>query len=136
VAYGTNQIDQYRKGAVTGASPLQLVIMLYDGGLRFMEAGKRAMSQGDTYEQNQQLVKAQAVIAELMSCLDLKGGSDVARNLLALYAFCYNRLVEANLGDEPHGIDECIRVLSELRDSWVQIETAARASKIEAGHAA
>ena len=45
MAYGTN-IEQYRKSSVSSASPLRLVVMLYDGALRFMEAGKHAMNTG------------------------------------------------------------------------------------------
>lgn len=119
-------VQEYQKGAVNGASPIQLVIMLYDGALRFMEAGKHAMSQGDLERQNTNLQKAQKILMELLSCLDMERGAEIATNLLALYTYALNELVEANMKDEPDGIERAMRVLSELRESWVEIDKATR----------
>ena len=73
-------VDEYRKNAVNGASPLQLVIMLYDGAIRFCELGRAAMASGDRFAQNTNLVKAQRILTELTSCLDMKQGGEVAKN--------------------------------------------------------
>ena len=115
---------EYRKGAVNGASALQLVIMLYDGALRFMEAGKHAMEQQDIPKQNVSLQNAQRIVMELMSCLDLKQGGEVAKNLLALYTYILNQLVEANMKDQPEPITRCIQIMSDLRESWSHVEKA------------
>lgn len=115
-------VQEYQKGAVNGASPLQLIIMLYDGALRFMEAGKHAMQTGDLEKQNQSLQKAQKIVMELMACLDMQEGGDIARNLLALYTYALDQLVQANVGDDPSGIDRSIKIFSELRESWAEIE--------------
>ena len=115
-------IQEYQKGAVNGASPLQLVIMLYDGALRFMEAGKHAMIGKDLEKQNQNLQRAQKIVVELMACLDMQQGGEVAKNLLALYTYALEQLVQANLKDSPDGIDRSIRVFSELRESWAEVE--------------
>lgn len=119
-------IDQYRKSAVSTASPLQLVIMLYDGAIRFMESAKSAMREGDLYKQNQACQKAQKIIAELISCLDMQRGGEVAQNLFALYTFAYNRLVEANMEDKEDYISQAQRVLTDLRESWTALESAQR----------
>lgn len=119
-------VDKYRKSAVAGASPLQLVVMLYDGCLRFMEAGKRAIQDRDLEKQNDSLQRAQRIIAELMSTLDMEKGGDVSQNLLSLYTFAYNRLVEANIEDNPDYVDHAIQVMSGLRESWVQLESSSR----------
>lgn len=117
-----SSIDQYRKSSVSSASPLQLVVMLYDGALRFMEAGKHAMQKRDVFAQNENITKAQRIISELLSTLDLDQGGEVASNLLSIYTYVYDRLVEANIEDKPEVIDECMTILSELRESWVAIE--------------
>ncbi len=119
-------LDQYRKAAVTSASPLQLVVMLYDGALRFIESGRRAMADGDLYRKNEDLVRAQKIIAELMSCLDMEKGSEIAHNLLGLYSFCYDRLVAGNLSDDPAPLAEAAQVLTELRQSWAALEEQLR----------
>lgn len=125
-------MNQYQKTAVVGASPLQLVIMLYDGAIRFMNTGKVAMVEKRTFEQNEALQKAQKIVVELLSCLDMNKGGDVAKNLFALYTFAYNELIAANLEDQPAKIDTAIRVLTELRESWVQLDANTRSQSTEA----
>lgn len=122
-----SSIDQYRKSAVNGASPLQLVVMLYDGALRFMEAGRHAMLRKEVYSQNENLTKAQRIVSELLSTLDMQQGGEVAKNLSAIYTYVYDRLVEANIEDKPELIEECTTIFSELRESWVELEAKTRA---------
>lgn len=122
-------VQEYRKGAVNGASPVQLVIMLYDGALRFMEAGRHAILEKDLEKQNQSLQRAQKIVMELMSCLDMENGGEIATNLLALYTYALEQLVQANLKDDPEAVDRTIRIFSELRDSWVEIEKSVKAGK-------
>jgi flagellar secretion chaperone FliS len=99
--------------------------MLYDGALRFMEAGKKAMVDGNRERQNANLQKAQKIVTELMACLDMDRGGEIAKNLLGLYSYVLNELVQANVEDDPQGIDRCLRVMSELRESWSQVAKAA-----------
>jgi len=124
-------VQEYRKSSVNGASPLQLVIMLYDGALQRMEAGKHAILQKDLQKQNQHLQQAQKIVMELMSCLDMKKGEDVAKNLLSLYTYVLNQLIQANVKDDPEPIDRSMRVLSDLRESWVKIEQHKRMPQSE-----
>lgn len=100
--------------------------MLYDGALRFMEAGKHAMAHRDIPKQNDSLQRAQKIIMELMSCLDMKDGGEIATNLMALYTYVLNELIDANVSDKPEGIERAIRVMGDLRDSWAQVEGRVR----------
>ena len=126
MAYGNSSIDQYRKSAVTTASPLQLVIMLYDGALRFIDNAKTALDEGDRFKQNYASQKAQKIVAELMACLDMQKGGEIAQNLFALYTFVYNRLVEANMEDRKDYYQQAEKVLADLKSSWVRIESSQR----------
>jgi flagellar protein FliS len=135
LAYSSS-IDQYRKSSISAASPLQLVVMLYDGALRFMEAGKHAMAKGDTYAQNDNLTKAERIVTELLSTLDMTQGGEVAENLFSLYTYVYNSLVEANIEDKPEKIAECVQIFSDLRESWVELERTLRDSAKGDGRAA
>ncbi|MCH7944420.1 MAG: flagellar export chaperone FliS [Armatimonadetes bacterium] len=104
-----------------------------------MEAGKHAMQSGDIYAQNENVQKAQRIIAELMATLDMEQGGEVAGNLSSLYSYIYNRLVEANMDDRPEHIDECVRLLRDLRESRAELETESKAhdgQAKEAGDAA
>jgi len=110
--------------------------MLYDGALRFMEAGKHAMLAKDLEKQNQNLQRAQKIVLELMSCLDMQHGAEIAKNLLALYTYSLQQLVEANVKDDPTGIDRSIKVFSELRESWVEIDKTVKANAENQSNAA
>lgn len=113
---------QFREHAVQSASPLQLVVMLYDGAIKFCDQGLVAMEKRDLDGQNNTLQRAQRIILELMSCLDTERGGEVAKNLLALYTYCINQLVEANIHDTKEPIRRVKKILNELRDSWVSLE--------------
>lgn len=123
--YNAN-IDHYRKSSVSGATPLQLVIMLYDGALRFLKQAQRAIQQDDLYHKNENLTKAQRIVAELLSCLDMEKGGEIAKNLFALYSYVYDQMVQANLNDDLEAIERSVKVLSDLRTSWVQLEEQAK----------
>lgn len=122
-------VDTYRQNAVQTASPLQLVIMLYDGAIRFCEMAKTAMSEGDLFNQNHYIQKAQRIVLELTSCLDLNQGGDIGKNLFSLYTFCYDELVAANLADKPENLDAVIAVLKDLREGWMEIEQTHRTQR-------
>jgi flagellar secretion chaperone FliS len=125
LAYG-NAANAYRKNATLGASPVQLIVMLYDGALRFMEEGKSAIIAKDFETQNTKLQRSQKIIIELMSSLDMKKGGEISKNLLSLYTFVLNELVDANLMDDPKRVDNAARTMSDLRESWVEVDKIVR----------
>ena len=109
--------QEYRKNAVNGASPLQLIVMLYDGALKFMDAGRAAMVGKDIPKQNQMLQKAQKIVMELMSCLDMEQGGEIARNLSALYVYCMRCIIEAR-ADNTAMLDEAERHITRITEAW------------------
>ncbi|MBX3118179.1 MAG: flagellar export chaperone FliS [Fimbriimonadaceae bacterium] len=123
MAYNKSALE-YKKNAVNGASPLQLIVMLYDGALRFMEAGKHHMKERNLEKQNDSLQKAQRIVLELMASLDMEKGGEIAKNLFSLYGYVTNELITANINDDPVPIDRSIKVLSDLRESWVALESS------------
>ncbi len=106
-----------------GASPVQLVVMLYDGAIRFMEEGKRAMEERNYEVQNAKLQRAQKIVMELMGSLDFAQGGEVAKNLLKLYEFVLAELVEANITDDPQRISNAQHTMRELREAWAAIQS-------------
>ena len=120
LAYG-NHAQEYRKNAVLGASPAQLVVMLYDGALRFTEAGRIAMRAKDISRQNDALQRAQKIVVELLSTLDREKGGEIASNLASLYTFVLDKLMEANVYDRESALDEAMGPIRELREAWAEI---------------
>lgn len=122
MAASYRQGRDYVRSQVETASQTQLVLMLYDGAIRFLSVGRERMISGKIEEKNRYLVKAQRVISELLSALDREKGGEVASNLHRLYAYMLQRVVEANLHDKPEVIVEVIDLLRELRTSWEEID--------------
>ncbi|MCS6831751.1 MAG: flagellar export chaperone FliS [Armatimonadota bacterium] len=124
----TSPYDVYQRTQVDTASPARLVVMLYDGAIRFLRQGQAAMQQGDREKQNHYLVRAQRIIAELASSLNMEEGGEIAVNLMALYQFMHEQLVLANLQDDVDKVQKVRQMLESLREAWTQVEIAARES--------
>ena len=117
--------DSYRKVATQTATPGQLVLMLYDGALGFLEKAKTGFDYKDPLLFNQtinnNLVRAQAIIHELNAALDMRAGGEVASNFRQLYNYFYRRLGEANRKKQREPIDEISARLRTIRESWAQM---------------
>jgi flagellar protein FliS len=120
-----NPCHSYRQVATQTASPGQLVLMLYDGALRFLEQARRAFASDDPLEFNQTInnnvIKAQNIINELNNALDFERGGDCAKNFRRLYDYFDRRLQEANQYKKPEGIVEVIGRLTTIRDAWAEM---------------
>lgn len=114
--------QSYQQHAVLTAPPGQLVVMLYDGAIRFLRRAAHAAEQGDTVKSNQSLQRAEAIIDELLVTLDYERGGEIATSLRDLYLFCRRHLNEARLEKAGEKIDTVIGLLSELRDAFAQID--------------
>ena len=88
------------------------------------------MQQRDLERQNEYCIRAQDIITELMSCLDMKQGGEVAQNLFSLYSFTFDRIVQANMEDDVNYLDQAMRVLTDLRESWAEIERTGAGAKV------
>jgi flagellar protein FliS len=117
--------EAYYQTHVQSRSPLELVVMLYDGALRFCDQAATAMDAGDMTTKGVAMSRAFAILAELQNTLNLKDGGDVARQLDALYAHMNDRLVDANIQRSSVPIREVMRLLTPLRDAWSQVATPA-----------
>ena len=106
--------------------------MLYDGAIRFMENGRFAMEGGDLQRQNDQIQRAQKIIFELMATLNMEKGGEISRNLMSLYTFIIEQLVNANVEDNPEPIDQALKIVRELREGWVEIERMTRMGEVPA----
>lgn len=114
----------YQTVEVTSRSPLELVVMLYDGGLAAMTQARDALARGDHAAKAPALSRALAIVHALQSTLDMDAGRDIAANLDALYDYVSERLVEANVRRDPAPIDEALRVFGTLREAWGRIAAA------------
>jgi flagellar secretion chaperone FliS len=115
----------YKQQSILTATPGQLVVMLYDGCLRFLQQGALSMRDGNIAEAGSRLSRAEAIVEELLSTLDMEKGGVIASRLQGIYVFCVRQLMEARLERDAEKIDKVAELLSELRDSWVQVAATA-----------
>lgn len=111
------QYNKYMTTTVQTATPAQLLVMLYDGAIRFCKAGIEAMKENKYEEVNRNLCKAQDIVREFIVTLDRS--SPIAERLLPLYEYFIARLMEANAKKEPTFVQEVIGYLAELKETWV-----------------
>lgn len=116
----------YQAQSILTASPGQLVLMMYDGTLRFLAQARAGFSlpeedPGRIAQINTALLRAQAVIAELQVNLDHSAGGEIAKNLDRLYDYHQRRLLEANIRKDEAIVSEVERLIRELREGWAEM---------------
>lgn len=122
-----NAAKAYKRQQILTATPEALTLMLYNGALRFMTEGREALEKKNFEEANTALQKAQNIITEFRVTLNME--YDIAHQLMPLYNYVYDRLVEANLKSDVDKIDEAKHIISELRDAWAKAMVKARKEK-------
>jgi flagellar secretion chaperone FliS len=111
----------YTESSVLTAPRERLVVMLYDGAIRFLNQSAVALRAGNQRVFLDRVQRAEAIIKELNLTLDMGRGGDVAQRLRSIYQFCNMHLAAATMEGDPRKIEEVIRLLSDLRESWQQI---------------
>lgn len=114
----------YRHTHVQSSSPLELVVLLYNGLLEHLLATGQAFDRKDLVAKREHLSRVLAILAELQSTLNMTEGSDIAVSLDALYTYAIDRLSDFNTKGDRAAIDEVQRLLTPLRDAWTEIATA------------
>jgi flagellar protein FliS len=112
------------------ASPQELTLMLYDGSLRFLNQALSAIEEGDFIKSNTLIIKVEDIIREFQMTLDFK--YEVSNNLNSLYDYMYRRLVEGNMRKDTDALNEVLKMLREMRDTWKQAMTLAKQQNAEA----
>jgi flagellar protein FliS len=117
-SYATVGVDV----AVNSADPHKLILMLFDGAITAIAVGKMHMEGGRVAEKGINISKAISLISDgLKASLDREAGGELAERLDALYDYMAQRLLWANLKNEPGPLDEVSGLLAELREAWAQI---------------
>lgn len=111
----------YKKIQIGTANQGKLIIMLYDGAIKFVNAAVGGIENKKFDVVCNNLLRAQRIIDELTFTLDLKKGGEIAQNLLKIYQYMNNRLVEGNVKKDPEILREVVRYLESLRNAWNEI---------------
>ena len=113
--------EAYRTTQVKTSSPADLLLLLYDGAIKWCQKAVIHLNSGDGEAAHQALLKSQDIISELMISLDFAAGEEIAQGLYQLYDYMYSRLVEANIKKEEELVAEVVGMLQEMREMWGQV---------------
>ena len=111
-------IRKYQETMVTTMGPERMIVMLYEGIYRHLDGAREALGRGDIAAKATHLQKAQAIVAELNRSLDHEIGGDVAANLSSIYDYCFDELINAQIGGDVKHLDNVARVLDPLLAAW------------------
>jgi flagellar protein FliS len=101
--------------------------MLYNGAIRFVGEGIQAIEKEDLEKANTANLRAQDIVREFMSTLDMQ--YELSHSLLALYDYIDYRLIQGNMKKDAGMLREAKDMLTELRDAWVQAMKQAKSSR-------
>lgn len=116
LAYGTRKVET--------ASPAELVLMLYEGAIKFCNIAMGAIEKKDYEKANTNIQKARRIVVELQTTLDHK--YKVAEDFDVIYDYIFKTLVQANIKKDPEILEEALKQLRDLRDAWKEIMRTAK----------
>lgn len=119
--YGKNAHSTYQSVQVTTTDRGRLLLMMYEGAIKFLRQAKAGLEAEDIPKFCRFLSKAQAIIAELMNTLDFEKGGSIARDLDRLYDFMLFYLTEANLYRDPERITKTIDLINTIYSAYKEI---------------
>ncbi len=118
-----SNVRQYQNVQVMTADGVRIIIMLYDGVLRFNSLALAAIAAKDVSSRSLYVNRSIAILCELLTALDMERGGEIAVKLSSLYDFCVRQLNSANAGNDIAALETVNRVMIELRGGWAAIAT-------------
>ena len=122
MAPNKNVAVAYQGTKINTASPAELTLMLYEGAIKFCNKAAFAIEEKSIQRTNDNLIKAQKIIMELRSTLDFK--YPVAKEFELVYDYIYRRLVEANIKKDRDILEDALKYIREMRDTWKDVMRA------------
>ena len=119
-----NGYSQYSNSKVMTASPAQLTLMLYEGAIKFCNIAIVAIEEKDVMKAHDNIRKVENIITEFRATLNFK--YPVANDFEKVYAYIYDRLVEANIRKDKEILEEVLGHLRTMRDTWKEVMVLAK----------
>jgi flagellar protein FliS len=116
--YNNGQAKYYQNNQVLTAKNSKLILMMYDGAIRFARESINKIRSKDIAGRGAYIRKTQDIILELMNSLDMENGGEIANNLSRLYLFMNRNLIMANIQGEEKYIEDVVKILVELKATW------------------
>jgi len=116
-----NRPNIYQEIAVQTSSPTKLVVMLYEGAIRFLRQSVTAIQSKDLDQKRQSVDRAVAVIQHLQGTLDMDRGGAVAAELDKLYTYINSKIIEGSSKLQTAPIEEAVKLLTVLLSGWEEV---------------
>jgi flagellar protein FliS len=113
-------LNVYKKNQIQTNTPEKLVLMLYDGAIKFIGKAIESIKEKNIQDANDYLIRSQNILAELMSGINFEAG-EIADNLYCLYEYIYHQLMQANIKKEKKYAENALNMIKELKDTWIQM---------------
>ncbi len=122
-----NPIHSYRETQIKTATPGKLILMLYDGAIKYINlASENINKKYAVYDKvSSYIIRTQDIVTELMVSLDFEKGGEIAKSLFSLYMYMNRKLLEANIKKDLKILDEVKKLLMELRSAWAEVANKA-----------
>ena len=127
--FNDNFHSAYKSNEISTASQGTLIVMLYDGAIRFIQIAIDNMQPSSFDIVNTNLIKAQDIVTELMLSLDMDKGGEIASNLSAIYLYLKRRLLEGNIQKSVEILEEVKKFMGELREAWDEVAKSTQGQK-------
>jgi flagellar protein FliS len=119
-----NSYQKYKTTAVTSASKEKILLMLYEGAIKFIKRAIKACEEKNIAERGMNIGRACDIVMELNNTLDHNVGGEISKNLESLYIFISDQLTKANITGDPKHLHDALKILETLNQAWTQaIET-------------
>lgn len=113
-----NAYQKYKQTSIQSASREKLLLMLYEGAIKFLKKAIIAAEQKQIAERGMNIGRAYDIVLELNNTLDHKVGGEIARNLEQLYMFITEQLTKANITGDPQYLRNSLKILETLYEGW------------------
>lgn len=110
--------NRYLEQQVLTATREQLLLLTYDGVLRFLALARQGLQRGDYHQKHLGITRAQVLLLELRSSLDFSVAPELAQNLASIYSYLVESLARADLADDEEMLGHITALVSELREAW------------------
>lgn len=117
-AYGQSQ---YKRTQVTTVDKGRLIVLLYEGTIKFLRQAQECAQEGDLKGKAHHINRALDVIGELNHSLNMGDGGQVASNLRSLYMFMSDHLIKAKIKKETGYLDDVLQILTTLLGAWSEV---------------
>lgn len=115
-----NGYQKYKTTSVTSASKEKILLMLYEGVIKFTKRAIKACEEKNIAERGINIGKAFDIVMELNNTLDHKVGGDISKNLEQLYMFISDQFTKANISGDPAPLRDALGIIETLHSAWVK----------------